>query len=61
MSDQGWTHEETMVALVRKSGFSGKDRQIGPRLFETFEVTRYQSRKCQVHYDAYQRWKDGQR
>jgi len=48
--DEGWTHEECIESLMRKSGFSGK---ITPELKRSAKLTRYQSTKVSLTYKDY--------
>ncbi|PHH70043.1 hypothetical protein CDD83_5533 [Cordyceps sp. RAO-2017] len=54
-SEQGWTKDETLFSLIRKSGWVGnrarwKDLDL--------RVTRYRGKKCSVEYAQYKKWKD---
>ena len=49
--DQGWTQEETIHSLIRKSGYHGDS--ITQKLFDSMECTRYQSSKQWLTYEEY--------
>mmetsp|Transcript_23906 Transcript_23906/g.33440 ORF Transcript_23906/g.33440 Transcript_23906/m.33440 type:complete len:91 (+) Transcript_23906:446-718(+) len=48
--EQGWTKEECLESLVRKSGFRGR---INSSLWNTIKLTRYQSVKAKMTYKEY--------
>lgn len=48
--EQGWSHEETIEELVHKSGYRGA---ITTQLKQRIRMTRYQSEKASLTYDAY--------
>jgi AMMECR1 domain-containing protein len=53
--EQGWDKEETLMALMRKAGWSGKReewRKVGVK------VTRYQGEKVAVEYDEWRAWRE---
>lgn len=52
--EQRWDQKTSVVALVRKSGYTGK---IDQELFDTIECTRYQSSKLRMTYDEFMRLK----
>ena len=49
-SEQGWTKQECLESLIRKSGFEGK---ITKQLLEKTTLTRYKSTKCSLSYQQY--------
>lgn len=49
-SDQGWTHEEAIISLVRKAGYRGA---IHDEFLCTIRCTRYQSSKHRLTYQDY--------
>ncbi|KAK4642401.1 hypothetical protein QC761_508490 [Podospora bellae-mahoneyi] len=54
-TEQGWTKEETLVSLMRKAGWSGKEEGWeGVDL----RVVRYQGRKEKLEYEAYKEWRE---
>jgi AMME syndrome candidate gene 1 protein len=55
-SEQGWTKEEAIESLVRKSGYRGK---LSPKLLESIKLTRYQSSKASMSYEDYCRIRNG--
>lgn len=48
--DQGWSQDEALTSLVRKAGYRGK---VTPALRAGITLTRYQSSKARLSYDAY--------
>ncbi|CAG8667916.1 22267_t:CDS:2 [Dentiscutata erythropus] len=48
--EQGWTKEETIDSLLRKSGYNGR---ITDRIRNRVALTRYQSAKFVITYDEY--------
>ncbi|CAG8855096.1 21900_t:CDS:2, partial [Gigaspora margarita] len=48
--EQGWTKEETIDSLLRKSGYNGR---ITDRIRNRVALTRYQSAKYVITYDEY--------
>jgi AMME syndrome candidate gene 1 protein len=53
--EQGWTKEETIVSLMRKSGWSGRKddwKKIG------LDVIRYQGKAISLAYDDWKQWRD---
>ena len=49
--EQGWSREETIEALVRKSGYNGR---VDLEVKEAIKLTRYQSSTYTMSYDEYQ-------
>lgn len=54
-SEQGWTKDETLFSLIRKSGWTGS-RSRWQDL--DLKVTRYQGKKRSLNYGEYKKWKD---
>lgn len=52
--EQGWDQKTSVVALMRKSGYTGK---IDQELFDAIDCTRYQSSKVRMTYDEFLRLK----
>mmetsp|Transcript_12791 Transcript_12791/g.27680 ORF Transcript_12791/g.27680 Transcript_12791/m.27680 type:complete len:214 (-) Transcript_12791:761-1402(-) len=48
--EQGWTKQECIDALIRKSGYSGR---VKHELREALQLTRYQSTTCTLTYNEY--------
>ena len=48
--EQGWTKQEAIESLVRKSGYKGK---ISSSLLESIKLTRYQSSKASMSFQEY--------
>lgn len=53
ISEQGWTKEETIKALIQKAGFNGELSEI-----PDIRVTRYQSRTATANYEEFQNYSD---
>lgn len=53
-SEQEWDHLETIMNLIRKSGYRGR---IDETLLLSLRVTRYQSVKCTVDFQQFWQWK----
>lgn len=48
--EQGWTHLETVISLMRKAGFR---RSVTKALLATIKLTRYRSSKHRLSYQEY--------
>jgi hypothetical protein len=58
-SSQGWTKVETILSLVRKSGYPGwRDVKEGGEVWRSLVVKRYESRKVEVKWGEYVLWKE---
>lgn len=53
--EQGWTKDEALFSLIRKSGWMGS-RSKWQDL--DIKVTRYQGKKISVDYPEYKKWRD---
>lgn len=53
--EQGWTKEETLVSLMRKAGWMGKQEQWQE---VDLRLVRYQGRKKSLRYAEYKQWRD---
>ena len=51
---QGWSLTETLDSLIRKAGFKGP---ITRDLYESIDLTRYQSSKVEVTYPEFLAWR----
>ena len=51
---QGWDRKETVDSAMRKAGWAGR---VTEELRRTLRVRRYQSRKCEVGWNEYVRWR----
>ncbi len=51
--EQGWTQEQTIRSLIRKSGFYGNPREVLSPNNESLQCIRYQSSKKYLTYDEY--------
>jgi uncharacterized protein (TIGR00296 family) len=49
--EQGWSREETIEALVRKSGYTGR---VDLEVKKAIKLTRYKSSTCTMSYNEYQ-------
>mmetsp|Transcript_1152 Transcript_1152/g.1363 ORF Transcript_1152/g.1363 Transcript_1152/m.1363 type:complete len:201 (+) Transcript_1152:160-762(+) len=49
-SEQKWDHKQTLVSLIRKSGYQGA---IDEKLLKRVKLVRYQSSKCSMTYKEY--------
>ena len=49
--EQGWTHQETVEALVRKAGFRG---QVDDQLLDRMSSRGYEASKCTLTFDQFQ-------
>ena len=48
--EQGWNQKQTIDSLISKAGFNGR---ITPVLLSSVKLTRYQSCKASLSYQAY--------
>jgi len=48
----GWTHEQTIKSLLRKSGYY---HQVDGKVLEKVQLTRYESQDYSMHYSEYAR------
>jgi AMME syndrome candidate gene 1 protein len=53
--EQGWTKEETMVSLMRKSGWTGRKEDWSQ---VELNVVRYQGQPARLDYKAWKEWRD---
>jgi AMMECR1 domain-containing protein len=53
-SQQGWTKVEAIDSAIRKAGFDGV---INTAVRSSLRVTRYQSRKVELDYEAWMQWR----
>jgi AMMECR1 domain-containing protein len=53
-SQQGWTKVEAIDSAIRKAGFDGV---INTAVRASLRVTRYQSRKVELDYEAWMQWR----
>ena len=51
--EEGWTQEQTIRSLIRKSGFYGNPREVLSPNNESLQCIRYQSSKEYLTYDEY--------
>jgi hypothetical protein len=51
--EQGWTQEQTIRSLIRKSGYYGSPREVLNPNNGSFQCIRYQSSKEYLTYDEY--------
>ncbi|TMW56712.1 hypothetical protein Poli38472_006722 [Pythium oligandrum] len=49
-SEQGWTHVETVISLMRKAGFR---RSVTDTMLKMLKITRYRSSKHRLSYQEY--------
>lgn len=53
--EQGWGKEETVISLMRKAGWAGKEEkwmEVGD-----LKVVRYQGKKESVEFEEYAAWR----
>ena len=50
MDDAGWSQEECIESLMRKSGYSGP---LTAPMKQSLSITKYQSTKISLTYDQY--------
>jgi hypothetical protein len=51
--EQGWTQEQTVQSLIRKSGYYGRPSEVLSPSNDSFQCIRYQSSKEYLTYDDY--------
>ena len=54
--EQGWDKEETLVSLMRKAGWNG--RQQDWKKVMDLDVVRYQGKKVSLDYNTWKKWKN---
>ncbi|KAI9847276.1 MAG: hypothetical protein M1837_002862 [Sclerophora amabilis] len=53
--EQGWAKEETLVSLMRKAGWTGKENEW--RKVGDLKVVRYQGQKVALGYEEWMEWR----
>ncbi|KAI9653094.1 MAG: hypothetical protein M1831_006178 [Alyxoria varia] len=54
--EQGWTKKDTIISLMRKAGWTGREndwQKVGD-----LKLVRYQGRKLAIKYDEWKNWND---
>lgn len=58
-NEQGWTKDETLVSLMRKAGWNGRERDWDKVWREgTGELVTYEGRKVELTFSEWQEWRD---
>lgn len=55
--EQGWSHKDAVLSLIRKAGYDG---HVSSSLLSSIKLTRYQSTVKGVSYAQYAAWKGSQ-